>query len=694
MSRQFQLIEAVHEYLPEFDEGVLDKAYRFAKNAHKGQKRASGESYFSHPWSVALIAAQLRLDFPSIVAALLHDTAEDTQTSLATIESLFGADVAQLVDGVTKLRKISFSPGEKHQAENARKLLLAIASDIRILFIKLCDRLHNMRTLHHLVNPEKRRRIAQETLDIFAVLASRIGLRAVQEELENLAFAELRPEEYQRLAQKIEMFGAQDPKIIGRIIRIFEELFREHSFFPDISGRHKTPYSIWSKMQRQHVRFEELTDVVAFRFVLPDVESCYRALGILHTNFRMLPTRFKDYMSLPKPNGYRSLHTAILGPFNKPIEIQIRTTEMEVVAESGKCAHWAYKNNWKGTESYKWLKGLLEIFNTNVTPKELFRRAKHEMFSKGIFCFTPLGDLISLPEGATAVDFAYAVHTNIGNSCIGARIDGHIAPLWAVLQNGANVEILTDPDQHPSALWDQFAITGKARACIQKFVCTQERAEFTRLGQRLLQQQLARLEEGFPQEETFVRLAKSFGYGAQRDFQEAIGRGRVPYTLVGNKVQRLGLPLRTSFEVVPLCLSDFIPGIAMHYADCCHPIAQNPIVGELIPGRGVMIHTIPCMKGKKSNTPFIETAWGKLSSQARTCLHLNLTISNQLGSFAIILGLLRDLEIRTTHIRVAHRDLDLIRVVAEIQVEREEQLAEALASLRTCPRVQAVDVQR
>ncbi|MDR2417420.1 MAG: HD domain-containing protein, partial [Holosporales bacterium] len=366
---QFRLIEVIRVYIPNFDEELLDRVYQFSRNAHEEQKRASGESYFSHPVAVALIAANMRLDFPSILAALLHDTVEDTHVTTETIHTLFGAEIAKLVDGVTKIGKVHFSSKEKYKAENFRKFIAATAGDIRVLLIKLCDRLHNMRTLYHIPNAQKRRVIALETLEIFSVLASRMGLQAIQNEFEELAFAELHSEEHQRITHQIEEFYAKDAEVVDRIIHEFDTIFREANMFPRIVGRNKTPYSIWNKLQKRHILFEQLTDIVAFRVILPDVESCYRALGILHTRFQAVPARFKDYISTPKSNGYQSIHTTILGSFHQPIEVQIRTVDMDNMAHNGRCAHWVYKKDPMGrigTEQYRWLRGILDIFQSTT----------------------------------------------------------------------------------------------------------------------------------------------------------------------------------------------------------------------------------------------------------------------------------------------------------------------------------------
>ncbi|MDR1910404.1 MAG: RelA/SpoT family protein [Holosporales bacterium] len=695
MLLQLKLIEAIRVYIPHFDEELLDRVYRFAKNAHEEQKRASGEDYFSHPAAVALIAANMRLDFPSVLAALLHDTVEDTHVTIEAIHALFGTEIAELVDGVTKIGKVQFSSKEKYKAENFRKFIAATAGDARVLLIKLCDRLHNMRTLYHIPDPQRRRMIAAETLDIFSVLASRMGIQAVQNELEELAFAELYPEDYQRITHQIDEFCAKDVAIIDRIIHEFDTIFRERDMFPRIVGRNKTPYSIWTKLQKRHVVFEQLTDIVAFRIILPDVESCYRALGILHTCFQAVPARFKDYISTPKPNGYRSIHTTILGPLHKPVEVQIRTVDMDNMANNGKCSHWVYKKDATGrigAEQYRWLKGILDIFQNTTAPEEILSNAQSEIFNESIFCFTPRGDLISLPVGATPVDFAYAVHTHIGNSCVGARVDGRITPLNTPLQSGSHVEILIDENQSPSALWKNFVITGKAKACIGKYIRMREKTEFVLLGQSLLQQHFSCLQEGFSYKDVMTQLVKGFECATQRGLQEAIGRGRILPSSLHQKICHMNIPLKPSVDPMPINVSDFILGIAVHHADCCHPIAQDHIVGELVPERGLVVHTSTCARAPSHKNASLPVFWGE-DAPANTRMHaqLHIVVLNQPGSFAMVFNVLRDREVRISNINTTYRVLEFLDAIADIEVENKAHLAETIASLRTCPRVHSVE---
>ena len=470
MIRQFELVERVKGYDPSTDEKVLNRAYVFAMKAHGSQTRASGDPYFSHPLEVAGILTDYKVDSASIITALLHDTIEDTDTTLKEIRKAFGKEVARLVDGVTKLTRIELQSDQAKQAENFRKFVLAMSEDIRVLLVKLADRLHNMRTLHYIDNPEKRRRIAMETMDIYAPLSERIGIQGMKSELEDLAFQELNPDARKSILKRLEFLRQKGGDIVPRIIKELEKTLADNGIKAAISGREKTPYSVWDKMQHKDVGFEQLSDIMAFRVVVDTVEDCYRALGVAHGAYPVVPDRFKDYISTPKPNGYRSLHTGVFGPERQRIEMQIRTAEMHDVAEHGLAGHWNYKQGTVETESpqYRWLRELLDIIEHAAGPEEFLEHTKLEMFKDQVFCFTPRGDLINLPRGATPVDFAYAVHSEVGDHCVGAKINGRMMPLRSELRNGDQVEIVTSKAQTPSPTWERFVVTGKARARVRR----------------------------------------------------------------------------------------------------------------------------------------------------------------------------------------------------------------------------------
>src|SRR5215475_7109408 len=490
MMRQFELVELVKSYDPNADESALNRAYVYSMKAHGAQLRASGDPYFSHPVEVAGILAQMKLDTASIVTGLLHDTVEDTVATLDDIERVFGPETARLVDGVTKLSRIELQSDQTKQAENFRKLVLAMSEDIRVLLVKLADRLHNMRTLRFIKSADTRRRIARETMEIYAPLAERIGMHWMKDELEDLAFAELHPDARAGVTARLGFLRERGGETVPRIIAEMNRKLAEGGLATaTVSGREKSPYSIWRKLQRKDVSFEQLADVMAFRVLVVSATDCYHALGIIHSAYHVVPGRFKDYISTPKPNNYRSLHTGVIGPEQQRIEVQIRTREMHEVAELGVAAHWSYKQGAGKTEGpqYRWLRELLDILDHASGPEEFLEHTKLEMFQDQVFAFTPKGDLIALPRNATAVDFAYAVHSHIGDTCVGAKINGRLVPLRTVLGNGDQVEIVTSKAQHPSPTWERFVVTGKARARIRRFIRTQQRTQYLDLGRAIVQ---------------------------------------------------------------------------------------------------------------------------------------------------------------------------------------------------------------
>src|SRR5579864_2669324 len=495
MMRQFELVELVKSYDPKADEAALNRAYVYSMKAHGAQLRASGDPYFSHPVEVAGLLAQMKLDSASIVTGLLHDTVEDTVATLDDIERLFGPEIARLVDGVTKLSRIELQSDQTKQAENFRKLVLAMSEDIRVLLVKLADRLHNMQTLHFLKDEERRRRIARETMDIYVPLAERIGMHRMKDQLEDLAFAELHSEARGSIIARLGFLREQGGDIVSRIVEELTETLKDGGLAAAISGREKSPYSIWRKMQRKNVSFEQLADVMAFRVLVNEVGDCYHALGLIHSAYHVVPGRFKDFISTPKPNNYRSLHTGVIGPERQRIEMQIRTGDMHEVAELGVAAHWIYKQQAGAVDGrqYRWLRELLEILDHASNPEEFLEHTKLEMFQDQVFAFTPKGDLIALPRGATPVDFAYAVHSQIGDTCVGAKINGRLLPLRTELANGDQVEIVRSKAQTPSPTWERFVVTGKARAGVPPLVRQQQQTQYPHLGRGIG-------EEGFRQQ--------------------------------------------------------------------------------------------------------------------------------------------------------------------------------------------------
>src|SRR6201981_3673863 len=536
MMRQFELVELVKSYDPNADEGALNRAYVYSMKAHGAQLRASGDPYFSHPVEVAGILAQMKLDSASIVTGLLHDTVEDTIATLDDIERLFGHEIGRLVDGVTKLSRIELQSDQTKQAENFRKLVLAMSEDIRVLLVKLADRLHNMQTLRFIKSEDKRRRMARETMDIYAPLAERLGMHRMKDQLEDLAFSELHGDARESILARLNFLRDKGARVVPRVLAELDRKLVEGGLSGAVvSGREKSPYSIWRKMQRKNVAFEQLSDVMAFRILVGDIGDCYHALGIIHPASHVVPGRFKDFISTPKPNNYRSLHTGVIGPEQQRIEVQIRTHEMHDVAELGVAAHWTYKHGAPTTEGpqYRWLRELLDILDHAAGPEEVLEHTKLEMFQDQVFAFTPKGDLIALPRGATAVDFAYAVHSEIGDTCVGVKINSRLVPLRSQRQNGDQVEIITSKAQTPSPTWERFVVTGKARARIRRFIRTQQRTQYLDLGGAIVQKTFRQEGQKFS-ERPLEAILKNFNCPSVEDLYVAVGQGLVTGRAVAN----------------------------------------------------------------------------------------------------------------------------------------------------------------
>jgi guanosine-3',5'-bis(diphosphate) 3'-pyrophosphohydrolase len=711
MMRQFELVERVKAYDPAADEAAINRAYVFSMKAHGSQLRASGDPYFSHPIEVAGILAGMKLDAASIVTALLHDTVEDTVATLDDIERLFGPEIARLVDGVTKLSRLELQSDQTKQAENFRKLVLAMSEDIRVLLVKLADRLHNMRTLHFLKDEERRRRIARETMEIYAPLAERIGMQEMKDELEDLAFAELHPEARASIMARLSFLREKGEGLVERIMDELKETLTGHGLAAEVSGREKTPYSVWRKMQQKNVGFEQLSDIMAFRVVVDAVEQCYQALGVIHSRYPVVPGRFKDYISTPKPNNYRSLHTGVIGPERQRIEMQIRTREMHEVAELGVAAHWVYKQDAPRTEGrqYRWLRELLDILEHAPDPQEFLEHTKLEMFQDQVFCFTPKGDLIALPRGATPVDFAYAVHSVIGDTCVGAKINGRLAPLRTQLANGDQVEVITSKAQTPSPTWERFVVTGKARARIRRFIRTQQRQQYLDLGKAILQKAFRHEGHDFT-EKALEEVLKTFNCASVEDLYVAVGEGLATGREVVHaiypprpdakpaKVVKLATARskKASENAVPI--RGLIPGMAVHFAGCCHPLPGDRIVGIVTTGKGVTIHTIDCdALANFADTPerWLDVAWnskgdGEISHVGR----INVTLGNEPGSLGSLTTVIGKQAGNITNLKITNRSLDFFEILVDIEVKDVKHLTNIIAALRATPVINSVERSR
>jgi len=708
--RQYELVDRVKAYDPDADEGLLNRAYVFSMKAHGSQTRASGDPYFSHPLEVAGILTGMRLDSATIATALLHDVVEDTETDIAEITRQFGTKVGELVDGVTKLSRIEMQTESARQAENFRKFVLAMSNDIRVLLVKLADRLHNMRTLHHIKKPDKRRRIALETLEIYAPLAERIGIRDIKEELEDLAFREVEPEAYETVVARLDYLRETGGTLIGDVAAELRETLAAADIAAEVSGREKSPYSIWRKMEREHIPFEAISDVVAFRAVVDSREECYRALGIVHGKWPMVPGRFKDYISTPKRNGYRSIHTTVIGPRRTRIEIQIRTRDMHGIAELGVAAHWRYKQGGDDGQvegsRYRWIRALLEILENAGSPEEFLEHTKLEMYGDQVFCFTPKGDLISLPRGSTPVDFAYAVHTEIGNQCVGAKVNGRLVPLRHQLGNGDQVEILISKGQTPSPRWENLVVTGKARAAIRRHVRHSKRAEYVKLGETILERHFETEDLDYSRrtlETALDRLRRE----SVEDVLADIGSGDLAAreTLLACFP---GMALRENEGSLPpvkrdwsgdwtatrsgggkesaaVPISGLTPGMAVHLADCCHPVPGDRIVGIISQGYGVMIHTIDCEAlSVFSETPerWLDVAWQPSGEDGFFAGRLKLVVANERGALASIAATVAKHGGNISNLKITERDKAFYTMLVDVEVRGLKHLTDILTALR------------
>jgi GTP pyrophosphokinase len=709
MMRQFELVELVKSYDPKADEAALNRAYVYSMKAHGSQLRASGDPYFSHPVEVAGLLAQMKLDTASIITGLLHDTVEDTVATLEDIERLFGAEIARLVDGVTKLSRIELQSDKTKQAENFRKLVLAMSEDIRVLLVKLADRLHNMRTLHFIKDDEKRRRIARETMDIYVPLAERIGMHRMKDEIEDLAFRELHPDARASITARLGFLREQGGDLVSRIVAEMTETLREGGLEATVSGREKSPYSIWRKMQRKNISFEQLADVMAFRVLVDTVGDCYQALGIIHSAYPVVPGRFKDYISTPKPNNYRSLHTGVIGPERQRIEVQIRTRDMHEVAELGVAAHWIYKQQIGRVDGrqYRWLRELLEILEQASNPEEFLEHTKLEMFQDQVFAFTPKGDLIALPRGATPVDFAYAVHSQIGDTCVGAKINGRLLPLRTQLQNGDQVEIVTSKAQTPSPTWERFVVTGKARARIRRFIRTQQRAQYLDLGRAIVQKAFRQQGHDFSERPLEAILAQ-FNCATVEDLYVAVGEGLATGREVvntafpqppedKNKVVPINRGRRRTGRDTAVPIRGLIPGMAVHFAGCCHPLPGERIVGIVTTGKGVTIHTIDCdTLGSFADEPerWLDVAWSSDEAEAGHIGRINVTIANEPGNLGSLTTTIGKQGGNITNLKITNRSTDFFEILVDIEVGDVKHLSAIIAALRATPVINSVERAR
>ncbi len=731
MMRHNDLVERVRQYNPNTNEALLNRAYVYAMKAHGEQRRASGDPYFSHPIEVAAILTELKVDDATIAAALLHDTIEDTAATRAEIDGMFGKDIGALVEGLTKLKRLDLVTKEAKQAENLRKLLLAIAADVRVLLVKLADRLHNMRTLNY-IPPEKRRRIADETLEIYAPLAGRMGMQGMRDELDDLSFRELYPEAYNVVTGRLSALADRNHVLIEEIEKQLARKLAERGIQATVSGRAKRAYSVWRKMERKSLGFEQLSDIFGFRVVVGSISDCYQALGIVHTAWPMVPGRFKDYLSTPKANDYRSIHTTVIGPGKQRVELQIRTTDMHEIAEYGIAAHALYKDGAgsptellsRESTAYAWLRRTIELLAEGSNPEEFLEHTKLELFHDQVFCFTPKGKLIALPRKATPIDFAYAVHTGVGNMAVGCKINGKIAPLTSELGNGDEVEILIAKGQtEPPAAWESIVVTGKARAAIRRATRAAVRTQYTGLGRRIVERLFARAKMTYSDQKltgALPRLARS----TIDEVMAAVGRGELKASDVARamypdyKEERAaamaGKPRAESgwFGLKKLSSVKFkIPGagaedtsipirgingdLPVRFAPEGGAVPGDRIVGIVMPGEGITIYPIqsPALS-EFEDTPerWLDVRWDDEESVPRRFpARITVQSANEPGSLAQIAQVIAENDGNIDNIRMARRAPDFTDVMIDLEVYDLKHLTAIIAQLRAKPMVAKVE---
>ncbi len=722
--RQVDLVERVKRYDPGADEALLNRAYIYAMKAHGSQKRASGEPFVAHPLEVAAILTDLRLDSATIIAAVLHDTIEDTGTEREDIDRIFGPEIGALVDGLTKIKKLDFVSREAMQGENFRKLLLAVAADLRVLLVKLADRLHNMRTLGFMP-PEKRKRIAEETLDIYAPLAGRMGIQEIRDELEDLAFRNLDPDAHDTIARRLADMTDRNGQLVEEVEHELRVKLSAQGLSATVSGRRKRPYSIWRKMERKSIAFEQLSDVFGFRIIVDDAPGCYGALGIVHTAWPVVPGRFKDYISNPKGNDYRSLHTTVIGPRSQRVELQIRTADMDEVAEYGIAAHALYKDKPGGgarpgavpaeSRAYQWLRRTVDLLAEGDSPEEFLEHTKLELFHDQVFCFTPKGRLIALPRGATAIDFAYAVHTNVGNSAVGAKINGRMTPLFNELQNGDEVEIVRADGQMPPPAWESLVATGKARAAIRRATRASVRRQFAGLGRQIVERAFQRAGKPFSDDKlkgALPRLAR----GSIEDVLSAVGRGEmfsgdvIKGVYPEHKDERRGADGRDdarqartneagsggappSPNAVPIRGLD--RDLPVRFAPNGGAVPGDRIVGILTMGEGVTIYPIQSRAlAAFDNHPesWIDVRWDvEPGENRRFPARLALQSLNEPGSLAQIAQVIADHNGNIENVSMARRSADFTDVTIDLSVFDLKHLNAIMSELRAKPNVSRVE---
>jgi GTP pyrophosphokinase len=682
------LLTELSSYLKPQDVEHVRVAIEFSRAAHQGQMRQSGDPYISHPIAVANILAPLRIDVQAIIAALLHDVVEDTEVTTEQVAEKFGKPVAELVEGLSKLDRIKFETHEDAQAENFRKMLLAMARDVRVILIKLADRLHNMRTLGSM-SREKSERISRETMEIYAPIANRLGLNDIYRELQDLSFMHLHPNRYAVLSKALKVARGNRPEVIDKILDAIRQRLAEYNIKAEVTGREKNIYSIYWKMQSKSLAFAEVLDIYGFRVLVDDFASCYVALGALHGLYKPIPGKFKDYIALPKMNGYQSLHTTLFGPFGTPIEIQIRTHDMHRIAEAGVASHWLYKSSHDSIndlhkKTHQWLQDLLESLSQSSDSAEFLEHLKVDLFPDEVYVFTPKGKILSLPRGATGVDFAYSVHTDIGNRCIAVKVNHELVPLRTELKNGDRVEVITAAHARPNPAWLSYVVTSKARSNIRHFLKTMQSGESAQLGERLLNQALLSLGVK-PQDMDdahWNKLLRDTGVKTRQDILADIGLGRRFNVVVARQLASIGEAVANE-TATPAITIQGTEGMAVQFAQCCRPIPGDPIIGVIKSGQGLIVHTHDCptlRRGRSNSEQWLDVVWDKNISRPFD-VNIKLLAENKRGVLAKVAAAIAEAGANIENISFAHED-KLTALHFTLEVNNRLHLANVMRSLR------------
>ncbi len=706
MIRINDILDKINDYNPDVDLGLIDRAYIFSAKVHDGQMRLSGEPYLSHPLEVAGILADMKLDAVSVAAGLLHDVVEDTHATEEEIEEMFGPEVVHIVSGVTKLSTLPFGSAQARQAESIRKMLLAMADDIRVILIKLADRVHNMRTLQYHKSPDKQRKIAKETLDIYAPIASRLGIYWVKNELENIAFEYIKPEEFQRIKHLVSKDREAREKYIHTVKSFIKSKMDENNLPCDVLGRYKHYYSIYQKMVQQNLTFDEVYDIIAFRIILDTVPQCYEALGLLHSLWKPIAKKFKDYIGMPKPNMYQSLHTTVIGPYGERIEIQIRTREMDRVAQSGIAAHWSYKEgksvDAKAADTYSWVQQLVENQANINDPDEFLENVRIDLFPDEVYVFTPQGDIKSLPKGATPVDFAYLIHSEVGQQCVGAKVDGRMVPLKYQLQTGERVEVITQKGHQPSKDWLSFVKTVKARSRIRQWIKTQEKERSLQLGREMCEKAFRKYKLNFNQmskTDEMHKVVESFGLKGLEDLIISVGYGKITPLQVVRKIAP-----KTEEEHFQGAIADAAPkkkigagvivkgveDILVRFGKCCQPVPGDAIIGFITRGFGVTVHRTNCSNVARTNPErLIEVEWSKKTAETFPVK----IVVRALDRMGLLADVAASISRCGANILAARSETNSDKVVSgyfTLSVENTQQLEMVLSGLKNVKQVQEV----